>query len=148
VQAFGVPRGREAPLLDHRGLNLPVSVDRKKIQQVITNVLSNAYKYSSGSGEVRVDLIPTRTEDERSMVGLRISDQGIGMDAEQLARVCERFYRADSSGAVPGTGLGMSIVKEIVDLHHGRLSLESTLGKGTAVTVLLPLAFEETSTGA
>jgi signal transduction histidine kinase len=56
----------------------------------------------------------------------------------QLKRVCERFYRADSSGKILGTGLGMSIVKEIIELHRGQLSIQSTLGQGTHVCLRLP----------
>jgi len=145
VRRFGVPRGRTSPLLDIPDTGLPVEVDRKKIQQVITNVLSNAYKYSSGDGVVRVELIPQRMVDEQFMVGFGVTDQGIGMDATQVSRVCERFYRADTSGAIPGTGLGMSIVKEIVDLHHGRLIIESVRGQGTVVSVMLPLTHPSTA---
>ena len=62
------------------------------------------------------------------------------MTPEQVAHVCDRFYRADSSGNIPGTGLGMSIVKEILELHGGQLLIESTIGVGTSVTLLLTLA--------
>ena len=62
------------------------------------------------------------------------------MTPEQLARVCERFYRADSTGQVPGTGLGMSIVDDIVRIMGGTLELASQIGQGTTVTVWLPLA--------
>ena len=62
------------------------------------------------------------------------------MTADQLARVSERFYRADASGNVPGTGLGMSIVKEIIELLGGRLEMRSEPGQGTVVTLWLPLA--------
>ena len=74
-----------------------------------------------------------------SALGLRVTDQGIGMTAEQQARVFERFYRADTSGHIPGTGLGMSLVKEIVELHGGRVEVCSQAGSGTAVTLWLPL---------
>jgi len=60
------------------------------------------------------------------------------MTPEQLARVFDRFYRADTSGSVPGTGLGMSIVKEIVELHHGYCEVASQYGSGTTVTLWLP----------
>jgi signal transduction histidine kinase len=73
-------------------------------------------------------------------VGVEVRDHGIGMTAEQLARVSERFYRADASGSIPGTGLGMSIVKEITELLGGRLALASEPGEGTAVTLWLPTA--------
>jgi signal transduction histidine kinase len=78
--------------------------------------------------------------EESPMFGIHIVDQGIGMTPEQAARVCERFYRADASGQIPGTGLGMSIVQEIVELHGGRLDIDSRLGKGTRVSLWLPMA--------
>jgi signal transduction histidine kinase len=103
-------------------------------------VLSNSYKYSAEGTpvEITIALLP-----ESSMVGIRTVDQGIGMSSEQLRRVSERFYRADTSGAVSGTGLGMSIVKEIVELHHGSLEVCSEPGKGTVVTLLFPMAEQE-----
>jgi signal transduction histidine kinase len=77
-------------------------------------------------------------------VGIRVADQGIGMTAEQVARVCERFYRADNSGSIPGTGLGMSIVKEITVLHGGEVVIASQPGVGTSVTLWLPMATVQT----
>jgi signal transduction histidine kinase len=68
-------------------------------------------------------------------VGVRVRDQGIGMTGPQQARVFERFYRADPSGDIPGTGLGMCLVKEILDLHGGRIDLHSIPGQGTTVTM-------------
>jgi signal transduction histidine kinase len=116
-----------------------VRADRDKLAQAIANVLSNAYKYSPSGG----DVILRWVEDEGcAWAGLQISDAGIGMTPQQLSRVSERFYRADASGNIPGTGLGMSIVKEIVELLGGRLALESELGRGTTVTLWLPLATE------
>lgn len=69
---------------------------------------------------------------------IEVQDQGIGMSAEELAHVSERFYRADKSGSIPGTGLGMSIVKEILELMSGSLRLSSAPGQGTTVQVRLP----------
>lgn len=122
-------------------------VDRKKMIQTLNNVLSNAFKYSPNGGEVELELICSSDQaDEqaraRSMVGIRVTDQGIGMSPEQVARVFERFYRADSSGKIPGTGLGMSIVKEVVELHGGTVEIQSAPGKGTAVTLWLPYGVE------
>jgi signal transduction histidine kinase len=67
-----------------------------------------------------------------------VTDHGIGLTEVQLKRVCERFYRADSSGKILGTGLGMSIVKEIIELHRGQISIHSTPGQGTHVCLSLP----------
>ena len=121
-------------------LNLPaqaqwVMADAQKLQRAILNVLSNAYKYSDAKHPVRVELIH---QPELGQFRLDIIDQGIGMTPEQVARVCERFYRADASGKVPGTGLGMSIVKEIMTLHRGNVSIRSQIGQGTCVSLCLP----------
>ena len=70
------------------------------------------------------------------------------MTPEQLSHVCERFYRADTSGKIPGTGLGMSIVKEIVELHGGDLEITSKVGAGTTVTLWLPAGDVEVGTQA
>ena len=71
-------------------------------------------------------------------MSFRVEDSGIGMTPEQASRVFERFYRADSAGAVLGAGLGMSIVKEIVDLHGGSIELDTRPGAGTTVRVRMP----------
>jgi signal transduction histidine kinase len=89
---------------------------------------------------VVIRLLPRSLRDGQLMSGFSIEDNGIGMAPEQLARVCERFYRADTSGKIPGTGLGMSIVKEIVELHRGTVNITSKAGNGTTVTVWLPVS--------
>ncbi len=135
---FKPPNGRPSPVGEYPAEPTPVRVDRKKALQAIGNVVSNAYKYSPSGGEVRVRIFHDLTA-VPPRVGLEVRDQGIGMTPEQLARVGERFYRADESGTIPGTGLGVSIVKEIIELLGGRMTLESTLGRGTTVTLWLPL---------
>ena len=115
-----------------------VVVDGEKLQRALSNVLSNAFKYSPAGGEVRLQTV-AGTLDGMHAVGVRVSDQGIGMTPAQVARVFERFYRADPSGNIPGTGLGMSLVKEIMDLHGGRAEVDSEPGRGTTVTLWFPL---------
>ena len=114
--------------------------DRKKMLQVINNLLSNAYKYSPQGGAVTITVSDGTAHGQPRHVALSVSDQGIGMTAEQSRRVFERFYRADSSGSIPGTGLGMCIVKEIVELHDGYVFVDSQPGRGTTVTILIPRA--------
>jgi PAS domain S-box-containing protein len=108
--------------------------DRRKVTQAMINVLSNAYKYSPNGGRIGMRMV-NRSKDGRREAGVCISDEGIGMTAEQLAKVCDRFYRADASGRILGTGLGMSIVKEIMDLLGGDLNIQSAPGEGTRVTL-------------
>jgi PAS domain S-box-containing protein len=148
VAGFKTPLERPAPLLPPPNGPYRVRADRNKLTQAVSNVLSNAYKYSPDGSAVNIEFklaaVVSKGPDESkpSLIGIRISDHGIGMTAEQLARVCERFYRADTSGQIPGTGLGMSIVKEIIELHGGTLELDSTIGAGTSVTLWLPAAKE------
>lgn len=139
VSVYSPPSGRSKPTLQLYGEDIKVRADPKKLLQVISNILSNAYKYSPKGGEVSVQSLPMVQVDGHWMAGFSITDQGIGMTPSQLDRVCERFYRADTSGKIPGTGLGMSIVKEIIELHHGRVEISSQLGEGSRVRILLPV---------
>jgi len=139
VHALPIPVGRERPGLNLSTQALVVVADEGKLRQVLVNILSNAYKFSPDGGAVDVVLEVQQVEGIR-MACMQVSDQGIGMSAEQIAQVFTRFYRADASGRISGTGLGMSIVKEIVKLHDGQVTLASNLGMGTQVSVLLPLA--------
>jgi signal transduction histidine kinase len=136
---FRLPLGRLAPTLKLPLEPLHVLADRQKLLQVIQNVLSNAYKYSPQGSSVAIELLPsTSLANTAPQVGIRITDHGIGMTPEQQSRVFERFYRADTSGKTLGTGLGMSIVHEIVTLHGGTVELRCSLGMGTSVTLWLP----------
>lgn len=113
-----------------------VNVDAAKFRQALTNLLSNAYKYSPQGGDIEIDVISR--QDGRAL-GVRVSDRGIGMTAEQLGRAFERFYRADASGNLPGTGLGLSLVKEIMELMGGHVELHSQPGAGTQAILWLSL---------
>lgn len=143
VRDLGIPAGRDAPRWTPPGALCWVEVDRGKVQQALGNILGNAYKYSPDGGPVDVQLVHGTLDEEqppRPAVGIRVADQGIGLTPQQLARIGERFYRADTSGRIPGTGLGVSIVQEILQLLGGRLEFQSTPGQGSTVTLWLPLA--------
>ena len=113
-----------------------LNVDKGKMAQVLENIVSNAIKYSPEGSQVRV-------RGELVTEGYRISvaDQGIGMTQEQVAKVFEKFYRADAfSTAADGVGLGMSMVKHIVEAFGGSIRVQSAPGKGTTVTFTLPVS--------
>jgi len=114
-----------------------LAADTQKMQQALMNILSNSIKYSSEGSLIDVSARAVAA-DARTMIGIRIADRGIGMSAEQQARIFEAFYRAGNSPNVQGSGLGMTIFKEIVDLHGGRVDIESQPDAGTTVTVWLP----------
>jgi len=109
-------------------------IDRQRINQVLENLLSNAVKYSPAGSAIRIEGMcgPQGWE-------VRIVDHGIGMTAEQVERVFDKFYRADASNtAVGGLGLGMSIARQIIDEHGGQIQVESRPGEGTRVCFTLP----------
>jgi two-component system phosphate regulon sensor histidine kinase PhoR len=114
-----------------------VSADHSQILQLLDNLVTNALRYGEPGTPVVVSAAA-----EGPMVRLTVSDEGEGISPEHVARVTERFYRVDTSRSrsLGGTGLGLSIVKHIVERHRGRLNIESKLGKGTKVHVLLPVA--------
>ena len=114
--------------------------DPDRINQVFTNILSNAVKYSSGGSRITVATLRTPGQLE-----VEISDQGMGIPKDDLPRVFERFYRVDKgrSRALGGTGLGLSIAKEIVEAHGGQISVSSVAGVGTTMKVSFPASEEE-----
>lgn len=117
--------------------DLPIiAADEHRLQEVIYNLLDNALKYSQPEGEVL--LRAQRVEDS---VRISVSDAGIGIPARDLPRIFERFYRADKarSRQMGGTGLGLSIVKHIVQLHGGSVDAASEQGRGTTISILLPV---------
>mgnify|MGYP001150917035 CR=1 FL=1 len=138
-----VAGGDRTVRLDIEG-HLPlVRIDSAKIQQALLNVLSNAFKYSPEGGDVDVSLRREVAFNGQTRLKISIRDHGIGMTPEQTERVFERFFRADPSGNIPGTGLGMALVKEIVELHGGSVDIDSTFGEGTTVSLYLPVITQE-----
>jgi two-component system phosphate regulon sensor histidine kinase PhoR len=121
---------------------LPVLGDRDELLRLFENLIENALKY--GASGRRVDVTPARLDalDGRHEASVSVRDYGPGIAAEHLPRLTERFYRVDvgESRAQGGTGLGLALVKHILNRHQGRLSIESRTGKGATFTVRLPLA--------
>jgi len=118
-------------------LDLPkLEADESRLQEIIYNLLDNAVKYSQPSG-----VITLRAALEGDGVRISVSDEGIGIRENDLPRIFERFYRADKarSRELGGTGLGLSIVKHIAQLHGGTAQAQSEPGKGTTISVNLPL---------
>lgn len=117
----------------------PVVGDADRLQMALVNILSNSIKYSAPDSPIRVEAFAARAG-ALPAVAIRVSDRGIGMTPEQQAHIFDAFYRADTVSQTQGSGLGMAIFKEIIELHNGEVDIASTLGSGTAVTVTLPAA--------
>lgn len=106
--------------------------DREMIKEVITNILSNGIKYNREGGRVTVEM---RLTGDKVIVD--ISDTGIGIPAEELAKVGSEFYRTKREGLAAGSGLGLAIVKKILDIHQGSLEIKSKLDLGSSFSIVL-----------
>jgi signal transduction histidine kinase len=113
-----------------------VNVDKDAIEQAVLNLLHNAMKYSGESREIGLYL---KRRDGNALI--QVIDKGIGIDPQEQKRIFEKFYRISSheNERIVGTGLGLALVSHIVEAHSGRLEIESTLGKGSAFSLFLPL---------
>ncbi|MEL6842549.1 MAG: ATP-binding protein [Bacteroidota bacterium] len=116
--------------------NLETAFDSQKMERVIFNLLSNAMKFTPSEGKVAMTVAQ-----KESQLEIAIQDTGVGIKASQLANIFDRFYQADSSDniAQPGTGIGLSLVKELVELHEGTISVSSEPGQGTSFVISLPI---------
>jgi len=143
-----IPRVVEAMKADAEGKNIRIEIlhplsssiiqaDQNSMEGILNNLISNAIKYTPDGGRVTISL-----DDDDSFVKVSVTDTGIGIKGEDIPRIFDKFYRVKSSDTrqIVGTGLGLSIVKSIVDAHMGTISVESTEGKGTTFSVLLPKA--------
>jgi signal transduction histidine kinase len=112
-----------------------VTADSDALEEAVLNLLSNALKYSTLRKEVRVSLF-----ERHHHVVIEVADKGIGIPESELGNIFDRFYRVrdDRTRQVGGAGLGLALVKHIVDAHHGTLSVKSKVGKGSTFTIRLP----------
>jgi signal transduction histidine kinase/CHASE3 domain sensor protein len=110
-----------------------VDIDRSRIEQVVLNLLQNALTYTPAGGRISVSARACDSE-----VVVAVQDTGIGIEADHLLHIFERFYKADPSRSDGGVGLGLAIVKHLIEHHNGRIWAESTPGRGTTITFALP----------
>ena len=114
---------------------ISVWFDSKQLQKVIFNLLSNAFKYTPNKGSIRVEV---RMLASQAIVS--VCDTGVGIPEEHISKIFERFYQTDNSSSFTlGTGIGLALAKGIMNMHHGKIDVESTVGKGTKFTLSLPL---------
>ena len=113
-----------------------VCVDRDKFEKIITNILSNAFKFTPEGGRIEITI---NREDNYLIVS--VSDTGIGIPKEKMSKIFDRFYQVDGSYTreQEGTGIGLSLTKELVELHKGKIDVESEAGKGSTFRISLPL---------
>ena len=120
--------------------NLPkVLGNPVRLRQVVANLIGNAHKYTPRGGSIAV-----RTSVEDGQIITQVIDTGLGIPLADQPHIFDKFYRASNVNyGTPGTGLGLAIVKSIVEAHSGRIWLESTVGKGSIFTLVLPVCEDE-----
>ncbi|GAA0894534.1 hypothetical protein GCM10009122_42150 [Fulvivirga kasyanovii] len=120
---------------------LHVLFDMDKLEKILFNLLSNAFKFTPESGRVDIEVNFHDQEKDMKLVEIKVSDTGIGIPKEQQDRVFERFFRSDVPGSVinQGSGIGLAITREFVKIHGGTIAVESEPGKGTCFTVRIPV---------
>lgn len=136
------------PLADEKQIELQselqsipeIAVDMVRITQVLHNILTNTLRYTPVQGIIKI-MTSIVTETERSWVKITIADNGSGISTEDLPHVFDHFYRADKSRnrKSGGSGIGLAIVRQLVEIHGGRVEVESVLGKGSCFLVSLPI---------
>ena len=105
--------------------------NRNLLERAVSNLILNAYRYGNENGRIWVFLYETGEK-----IVLEVKDDGIGIAAEDIAKVFDRFYRAERSRTKNGTGLGLSLTKEIAEFHKGRISVESRFGEGSTFSLV------------
>ncbi len=135
VEEMQLHTGMQHPIVfTVRGVSTSISLDEKLLQSILANLLSNAIKYSPQGGQVNFSL-----EFQTTAISIEVQDYGIGISAVDLDRLFEPFYRGKNVRTIPGTGLGLVVVKKCVDLHQGTIEITSIVSIGTTCLVTIPL---------
>ena len=128
--------------------NVYVYFDRQKLETIFMNLLSNAAKYIPNEGSITIEILDDGTINTvENFIRIKIADTGIGISQDDLPHIFNRFYRAGNSSLsnIEGTGIGLELTKELIELHGGQISVESELGKGTTFFINFPLGKEHLS---
>jgi signal transduction histidine kinase len=123
--------------------NIPkILADMDALEEVIINLLSNAMKYSGSKKEVKLNVHQKHKE-----LLISVEDKGIGILPQDCEKIFERFYRSQGAYQVKGMGLGLTLVKHVVEAHGGKIEVRSRVGKGSTFTIRLPLTQKSTGGG-
>lgn len=143
-------RNHFQPLMDKKHINFSYEHDCEpiigyfdvdKVEKILFNIISNAYKYTPEGGSIDVK-VNNETVGGREMAVIKVADTGVGISKKDLDKIFTRFYTIDREERVESNGIGLSLVKDLVELHHGSISVESAPGKGSVFTLRIPVSRE------
>lgn len=121
-----------------------MAFDKSQMSKIMNNLLSNAMKFTPEGGYVSMELSQV-SEDGRDLLRIDVSDTGTGIPKADLTHIFDRFYQSDNASMSTGSGIGLSLVKQYAEMHHGRVGVSSEVGKGTVFSVWIPMDLEVTS---
>lgn len=133
VEFFKIDKKSMKIYIDFPQNDIIIEADSHSLKQVFYNLIDNAYKY--GKDEKKLEIVVI---DEKNNIKIKFKDNGIGINSDELPYIFEKFYRGSETNFIPGTGLGLSLTKSIIEMHQGKISVTSTIGKGTEFTIILP----------
>jgi len=133
VEFFKIDKKFMKIYIDFPENDIIIEADTHSLKQVFYNLIDNAYKYSKDEKVLEIKVI-----DEKNYVKLKFKDNGIGINSKELPYIFEKFYRGSETNFIPGTGLGLSLTKSIIEMHQGKITVSSQENMGTEFTIILP----------
>jgi len=133
IEFFKIDKKTMKIYIDFPENDIIIDADGHTLKQVFYNLIDNAYKY--GKDEKKLEILLT---EEKNYVKIKFKDNGIGIDSKELPFIFEKFYRGSETNFIPGTGLGLSLTKSIIEMHQGKITVNSSPGLGTEFTIILP----------
>jgi two-component system, sensor histidine kinase and response regulator len=124
----------------------PIRGNKRWLQRAVENLITNAFKYTGEGGRIEIKTGLTEMNGAR-LIEISVKDNGVGIPDEDISKIFEPFYRGRNTKNEKGIGLGLSLVKQVVDLHEGKIEVRSDLGKGSLFSILIPVSAEPTGNG-
>jgi two-component system phosphate regulon sensor histidine kinase PhoR len=134
--------------VDFHGKDLLPTVrgNKRWLQRAVENLITNAFKYTPDDGKIEIKTGLNEMNGERQ-IEISVEDNGVGIPAEDISKIFEPFYRGRNTKNEKGIGLGLSLVKQVVDLHGGKIKVQSELGKGSLFSIIIPVSAEPSGNG-
>ncbi len=133
VEFFKIDKKNMKIYIDFPENDIIIDADGHSLKQVFYNLIDNAYKYGKNDKKLEISV-----REEKNNVKIKFKDNGIGISNKELPFIFEKFYRGNETNFIPGTGLGLSLTKSIIEMHQGKIYVNSTLNIGTEFTIILP----------
>ncbi len=133
IEFFKIDKKSMKIYVDFPENDIIIEADNHALKQVFYNIIDNAYKYGKDHKKLEIFL-----NEDKNNIKIKFKDNGVGISSKELPFIFEKFYRGSETNFIPGTGIGLSLTKSIIEMHQGKITVNSTLGVGTEFTIILP----------